>query len=110
MQSVSALEDGNDVPVPAAYLIYDKKMVPSWAVRLLVLALILPVLAAGIDGYARARRRRGAVGSWTGWVLAGAVPFVLAALLVIGLKLTGLLHPTPPGPVHSTSHRRTLPG
>ena len=103
LQSVSALEDGNDVPAPGAYLIYDKKMVPSWAVRLLILALILPVLAAGIDGYARARRRRGAVGSWTGWVLAGAVPFVLAALLVIGLKLTGLLHPTPPGPVDSTA-------
>jgi hypothetical protein len=103
LQAVSALEDGHDVPAPAAYLIYDKKMVPSWAIRLLVLTLILPVLAACVDGYARARRRGGAVGSWTGWVLAGAVPFVLAALLVIALKLTGLLHPAPPGPVVSTS-------
>ncbi len=99
LQTISALEDGRDIPAPSAYLVWDKKLLPAWTIRLLVLTLILPVLAAGIDGYARARRRGHAVGPWAGWVLAGAVPFVLATALVFGLKLTGLLHPTPPGPV-----------
>jgi hypothetical protein len=99
LQTISALQDGRDIPAPSAYLVYDKKVLPAWAIRLLVLALMLPVLAAAIDGYARARRRGLAVGRWTGWVLAGAVPFVFASLLVVGLKMTGLLHPTPPGPV-----------
>jgi hypothetical protein len=99
LQTISALEDGRDIPAPGPYLVWDKKVVPAWAIRLLVLTLILPVLAAGIDGYARARRRGHAVGPWAAWVLAGAVPFVLATALVYGLKLTGLLHPTPPGPV-----------
>jgi hypothetical protein len=99
LQTVSALEDGGRIPSPSAYLIYDNKVVPAWAVRLLVLTLILPVLAAGIDGYARARRRGHAVGRWSAWVLAGAVPFALSALLVLALKLTGLMHVAPPEPV-----------
>lgn len=99
LQAVSALEDGRGIPAPGPYLVWDKKVVPAWPIRLLVLTLILPVLAAGIDGYARARRRGQAVGAWIWWVLSGAFPFVLAGLAIMGLKLIGLLHPTPPGPV-----------
>ncbi len=39
-------------------------MIPPWAIRLLVLALILPVLGATIDGLARARRRGHSVLAW----------------------------------------------
>jgi hypothetical protein len=73
--------------------------VPEWPVRLLVLALILPVLCAAVDGFARARRRGHEVGRWAGWVLATALPFVLASLFLLGLGATGLIRVLPPGPL-----------
>ena len=57
---------------------------PAWAIRLFVLALIVPVLAATIDGMARARRRGHPILRWVTWVLASALPFVLA--LVAGAR------------------------
>jgi hypothetical protein len=66
---------------------------------LLVGALILPALLAGIDGFARVRRRREPVGMWTRWALAGTLPFVLALLGLYALRATNLLAAAPPEPV-----------
>jgi hypothetical protein len=54
------------------------KVLPTWAVRLLVGALLLPALLVAVDGFFRVGRRRGMPGRWLKWALAGAVPFVLA--------------------------------
>ena len=81
----------------------DGKVIPAWAIRLLVLALILPVLGATIDGLARARRRGHSIARWPVWVLAGAVPFVLALVLVARARPTGLIDAAPPGPVGARS-------
>src|SRR5262249_41955978 len=79
-----ALEsDSNMVPAPSSYLRWQGKLIPEWAIRLLVLALIAPVLCATIDGLARARRPGHRVARWTGWVLAACVPFVLAGLALL---------------------------
>jgi hypothetical protein len=99
LQTVNALDSGPSVPAPSAYLLYSGKLVPAWAIRILVLALILPVLMATIDGVARARRRGHRVLRWIVWVLAGGLPFVIAALVVVAARLTGVLGVTPPGPV-----------
>ncbi|HUA02849.1 MAG TPA: M28 family peptidase [Solirubrobacteraceae bacterium] len=99
LQSVSALEPSTSVPAPSSYMLWSGKVIPSWAVRLLVLALILPVLIATIDGIARARRQGARVGRWTLWVLAWCLPFVLAVLVVLGLRLTGAINIAPPGPI-----------
>jgi hypothetical protein len=99
LQSVSALEAGSSVPAPSSYLRWSGKLIPAWAVRLLVLALIIPVLIATIDGLARARRRGHRVARWTLWVLAWCVPFALAVLVVLGLRLTGAIDIAPPGPI-----------
>ena len=99
LQAVNALDGGPNAPAPAPYLLYNGKVVPAWAVRLLVLALILPVLVATIDGLARARRRGHSILRWTVWVLASAAPFALALLLVLGSRLIGLIDTAPPGPV-----------
>ncbi|HEY5317030.1 MAG TPA: M28 family peptidase [Solirubrobacteraceae bacterium] len=99
LQTVSALDGGPNVPAPSAYLVYRNMSVPVWPIRLLVLALILPVLCAAIDGFARARRRGHEVARWAGWVLATALPFVLASLFLVGLGATGLIGVTAPGPV-----------
>ncbi|MDQ6805890.1 MAG: hypothetical protein M3065_13200, partial [Actinomycetota bacterium] len=80
-------------------LVYKQMTVPVWPVRLLVLALILPVLCAAIDGFARARRRGHTVGRWAGWVLATALPFALASLFLVALGAVGLVRAAAPGPV-----------
>jgi hypothetical protein len=99
LQSVNALDAGRDVPAPAPYLLIQGKVVPAWAVRLLVLALILPVLIATIDGLARARRRGHSITRWIVWVLASALPFALALVVVLGARTIGMIADAPPGPV-----------
>jgi hypothetical protein len=99
LQAVNALDAGRNVTAPAPYLLLQGKVVPAWAVRLLVLALIVPVLMATIDGLARARRRGHSIVRWVVWVLASAAPFVLALLVVLGFRLAGLIANAPPGPV-----------
>jgi hypothetical protein len=99
LQTVSALEAGGPVPAPSSYLRWQGKLIPEWAVRLLVLALIAPVLVATVDGVARARRRGHRVGRWVLWVLSACIPFALAVLAVVGLRLVGLINIAPPGPI-----------
>ncbi len=89
VQTISALDGGPAVPKPSAYLLFDGKVVPAWAIRLFVLALIVPVLMATIDGMARARRRGHPILRWVGWVLCGALAFVPALALVLAAKLVG---------------------
>jgi hypothetical protein len=101
LQAINALDGGpggSAVPAATPYLLYSGKVVPAWALKLFVLALLAPVLGATIDGLARARRRGHAILPWILWVLAGAVPFVLALLLVLAARLVGLIATAPPGP------------
>jgi hypothetical protein len=98
LEVVSALDTGPRVSAPSAYVLLGGNVVPAWAIRLLVLALIVPVLGATIDGFARARRRGHPVGQWVVWVLEGAVPFVLALAVILGAKAAGWLGMAPPSP------------
>ena len=101
LQATNALEAGPAIAAPSSYLIWDGKVIPSWAVRLLVLVLMLPVLAVTVDGVARVRRRRYAISRWIGWVLASALPLVLAVLLVLFASATSWIGSAPPAPVAS---------
>jgi hypothetical protein len=99
LTTVSALDTGGEVRAPSAYLLYSGKVIPAWSIRLLVLALILPVLVATVDGLARARRRGYSIGRALVWVLVAAIPFLLAFGLAIVAKLLHALSATPPGPL-----------
>jgi hypothetical protein len=99
LQAVTALDAAPTVPAPSTYLSFSTKTIPEWAVSLLVLALIFPVLVTTIDGSARARRRGNAIARWTLWVLSAALPFVLAVLLVLGARAVGWIAAAPPGPL-----------
>jgi hypothetical protein len=99
LQVVSALDAGPPVPSPSSYLSFSGKAIPAWAVRLLAFALILPVLMATIDGFARARRRGSSVLRWMTWVLSAALPFFLAVLLILFAHAVGWIAAAPPGPL-----------
>lgn len=99
LRTVSALDGAPPVGRPAAYLVVAHKVVPAWAIRLLVAALMFPALLASVDGFARVRRRRQGVAAWIGWVLAGVLPFALLALFLRALGAFGALPGAPPAPV-----------
>jgi hypothetical protein len=88
-------------PAPSAALLVRGKLVPPWAVRLLVATLIFPALLAAIDGFARVRRNKHPVSMWLAWALTAAFPFAFALLVAYLLELTGLLPSIPPAPVRA---------
>jgi hypothetical protein len=102
LQTISALDSGPAMPGPSPYLVLSGQLVPGWAVRLLVLALILPICGATVDALARARRRGHSMLRWLGWVLASTVPFLLALIVLLIVRAGGFVSGTPPGPVAGT--------
>jgi Peptidase family M28 len=80
-------------------LVTMRKVLPVWAVRLLVAALLLAPMLVAVDGFARVRRRHEAVGPWVWRIVAGAAPIALALAFAWLLGVTGLLPATPPEPV-----------
>jgi hypothetical protein len=99
LQAINALNAGSDVSRPSAYLVYSGKLIPAWAIRLLVLVLIAPVLITTIDGLARVRRRGHRMLHWVGWALSWGLAFVLGGLVILGARLVGALSGAPGGPV-----------
>jgi hypothetical protein len=95
-----ALDRFRDIDAkPRADLVLRGKVLPGWAVRLVVGTLLLPPLLVGIDAFARLRRRREPVTRWIGWSLMGAVPFLMACLFAVALAAVGLLGPAPGAPI-----------
>jgi len=100
LRALLALDEGRAVrAAPTRDVVTLRKVLPAWAVRLLIGALLVAPLLVTVDGFARARRRREPVGAWLGWIGAAAAPFALAAALVTVMGLTGLLVATPRAPV-----------
>jgi hypothetical protein len=99
LRSVGALDGGGGLPGSESYVLLERKVLPAWPVRLLAIALMLPVLLAAVDAFARVRRRRERVGMWLRWVAVGVLPFLLAALLAVGLFRVGLIEAAPGAPV-----------
>jgi Peptidase family M28 len=80
-------------------LVTMRKVMPVWAIRLLVAALLLAPMLVAVDGFARVRRRHEAVAPWVWWIVASAAPVALALAFAWMLGVTGLLPATPPEPV-----------
>lgn len=95
-----ALDNFRDLAQPPrSDLVIRGKVLPAWAVRLLVGSLLLPPLVMGIDALARLRRRREPLWAWGVWTLASGVPFLLASLFAVLLALVGLISVAPGAPV-----------
>jgi hypothetical protein len=99
LRSIGALDGGGELPGSEPYMLLEHKVLPVWPVRLLAIALMLPVLLAAVDAFARVRRRRERVGMWLRWVAMSVLPFLLAALLAILLFRSGLIEAAPDAPV-----------
>jgi hypothetical protein len=83
---------------PVADVVTAPAVLPAWAVRLGVGALLLAPLLAAVDALARVRRRREKVAPWVRWLLGLALPALLAAAFARALGLVGLVD-APPAPV-----------
>jgi hypothetical protein len=95
-----ALDNFRDLAQPPRDdLIIRGKVLPGWAVRLLVGSLLLPPLLMGIDALARLRRRHEPLWAWGVWTLASGVPFLLACLFAVLLALVGLISAAPGAPI-----------
>jgi hypothetical protein len=100
LRAVLALDRG-DRPEhgPATYVGVARKVIPGWVLALLAGSLILPALVASVDTFARARRRRKAVGRWAWWLAAGAMPFLVGLGTAELLVLIGQAPNAPPAPL-----------
>jgi hypothetical protein len=90
---------------PSSFVLVAQKLLPQWAVGLLVASLILPLIVAAIDSFARMRRRREPVVPWLRLIAAGAAAFLVALALAYFLALVGVVPDTPPVPLPPGSHK-----
>lgn len=114
VRAVTALDGAGVVPSatgetlpPAALepqaggIVTAGRMLPDWAVRLLVLTLLLPALLAALDAFFRARRRRIRAVAWLAWAAAWGLPFLVGWAWLRVLDATGAVQalpaPAPPG-------------
>ena len=96
LSAVDALDTARDVPATTQTgLVLSHQQLPGWALRLLVLTLMAPVLVAGADGLARLRRRGVRVAHLAGWSVSCAAPFFACALFAYVLGFLGVLGGSP---------------
>ena len=84
---------------PESYVLAVSQVLPGWVISLLAGTLLLPVLVASVDAFARARRRQVDVLRWLRWVAAWVAPFLAALALAQFLALVGATPAPPPAPV-----------
>ncbi len=88
----AALEAGGAEPFPpGGGVVALKRLVPTWGVRLLVLALLAPALLTAFDAFFRARRRGLGTGRWSLWAASFAAPFLAAWLWARLLDVLGVV-------------------
>jgi hypothetical protein len=100
LRTLTALDNAPDADGAGSShaLVTVRKVLPLWAVRLLVAALLLAPVLVAVDGFARVRRRHEPVGA-VGVVARGRRRRSRRAGLRWFLGRTGLLPATPPEPV-----------
>jgi hypothetical protein len=101
LRALTALDNAPDLAGPGSSrgLVTLRKVLPVWAVRLLVAALLLAPLLVTVDGFARVRRRHEDVVPWLWWLVGIAAPVAAALAFAWLMGFTGLLPATPPEPV-----------
>ncbi len=83
---------------PDSYVLAVSQVVPGWSLALLAGTLLLPVLAATVDAFARARRRRVSITPWGRWIGAWTAAFLGGLLIAELLARAGATPGPPPAP------------
>jgi len=100
LRTITALDEGGRPEHgPKSYIQVVSQVLPGWVLSLLAGALLLPVLVASVDAFARARRRHLDVLRWLRWLGAWVAPFLAALALAQFLALVGATPSPPPAPV-----------
>jgi len=100
LRTVTALDQGpRPEHGPKSYLQAVSQVLPGWVLSLLAGALLLPVLVASVDAFARARRRHVDVLRWLRWLGAWLAPFLAALAAAQFLALVGATPSPPAAPV-----------
>ncbi|MDQ4048159.1 MAG: hypothetical protein M3131_02060 [Actinomycetota bacterium] len=100
LRTLTALDQGGKpAHGPRTYVTVAGQVMPGWVLSLLGIALLLPVLVASVDAFARSRRRRHSVAPWLTWLGAGALAFAIGLGLALALALAGATPDPPPAPV-----------
>src|SRR4051794_340320 len=100
LRTLTALDEGpRPEHGPKSYLQAVSQVLPGWVLSLLAAALLLPVLVASVDAFARARRRHMDVLRWLRWLGAWVAPFLAALALAQFLALVGATPSPPAAPV-----------
>jgi hypothetical protein len=105
LRTITALDQGpKPEHGPRTYVALAGQVMPGWVLAVLAGTLILPALAASIDAFARARRRRAPVGPWLVWIALGLAPLVVGYGVAQLLALVGATPDPPPAPVAPDLH------
>jgi hypothetical protein len=100
LRALSAVDEGQKPEHgPESYVQAVSQILPGWVLSLLAGSLLLPVLVASVDAFARARRRQLDVLRWLRWLAAWVAPFLAALALAEFLALVGATPAPPPAPV-----------
>ncbi len=100
LRTVTALDQGRRPEHgPESYVLAVSQVLPGWVISLFAGALLLPVLVASVDAFARARRRHQDVLPWLRFMGAWVAPFLAGLALAELLAATGATPPPPPAPV-----------
>ena len=100
LRTVTAIDaDGRPAHGPESYVQAVSQVLPGWVLSLLAGSLLLPVLVASVDAFARARRRHVDVLRWMRWLGAWVAPFLAALALAQLLSLFGATPSPPAAPV-----------
>ena len=100
LRTITALDEGGRPEHgPESYIQAVSQVLPGWVLSLLAGTLLLPVLVASVDAFARARRRHVDVLRWMRWMGAWVAPFLAALALAQFLALVGATPSPPPAPV-----------
>jgi hypothetical protein len=100
LRTLSAVDQGpRPEHGPESYVQAVSQVLPGLVLSLLAGSLLLPVLVASVDAFARARRRHVDVLKWLRWLGAWLAPFLAAFAVAELLALVGATPAPPPAPV-----------
>jgi hypothetical protein len=100
LRTLTAIDEGaRPERGPESYLQAVSQVLSGLVILLLAGSLLLPVLVASVDAFARARRRHVDVLRWLRWLGAWLAPFLAALALVHVLALFGATPSPPRAPV-----------